>query len=73
MVTCNEQDIAENKTYIEHPKLVIEVLSPSTEKTELCFLRLIRSASSPPNPCGRDKSGPYMTGNELPFFYAAHA
>jgi Uma2 family endonuclease len=31
MVTCNEQDITENKTYIEHPKLVIEVLSPSTE------------------------------------------
>src|ERR1700724_3534765 len=32
MVTCNEQDLTENKTYIEHPKLVIEVLSPSTEK-----------------------------------------
>ncbi len=31
MVTCNEKDLAENKTYIEHPKLVIEVLSPSTE------------------------------------------
>jgi len=31
MVTCNEQDLTENKTYIEHPKLVIEVLSPSTE------------------------------------------
>lgn len=34
MVTCNEQDLTENKTYIEHPKLVIEVLSPSTEKTD---------------------------------------
>jgi Uma2 family endonuclease len=31
MVTCHEQDITENKTYIERPKLVIEVLSPSTE------------------------------------------
>src|SRR2546430_11667341 len=31
MVTCNEQNLTENKTYIEHPKLVIEVLSPSTE------------------------------------------
>jgi len=31
MVTCNQQDITENKTYVEHPKLVIEVLSPSTE------------------------------------------
>src|SRR5260370_4646163 len=31
MVTCNEKDLTENKTYIEHPKLVIEVLSPSTE------------------------------------------
>jgi len=31
MVTCNEQDLTENKTYIEHPKLVIEVLSPTTE------------------------------------------
>ena len=34
MVTCNEQDLNENKTYIEHPKLVIEVLSPSTEKDD---------------------------------------
>jgi Uma2 family endonuclease len=32
MVTCNEQDVSENKTYIEYPKLVIEVLSPTTEK-----------------------------------------
>jgi Uma2 family endonuclease len=32
MVTCNGQDLTENKTYIEHPKLVIEVLSPTTEK-----------------------------------------
>ena len=32
MVTCDEKDIAENKTYIEHPKLVIEILSPTTEK-----------------------------------------
>src|SRR6266550_8218148 len=32
MVTCNEIDLTENKTYIEHPKLVIEVLSPTTEK-----------------------------------------
>jgi len=34
MVTCNEQDLTENKTYIEHPKLVIEVLSPSNEKDD---------------------------------------
>ncbi len=32
MVTCDERDLTENKTYIEHPKLVIEVLSPSTER-----------------------------------------
>jgi Uma2 family endonuclease len=38
MVTCDERDLAEteNPTYIEHPKLVIEVLSPSTEKA-LCL------------------------------------
>ena len=34
MVTCNEQDLTGNKTYIEHPKLVIEVLSPTTEKDD---------------------------------------
>src|SRR5215472_6534646 len=34
MVTCNEQDLTENKTYIEYPRLVIEVLSPSTEKDD---------------------------------------
>ena len=34
MVTCNEMDIEENKTYMEFPKLVIEVLSPSTEKVD---------------------------------------
>ncbi len=34
MVTCNEQDLTENKTYIEHPELVIEVLSPTTEKDD---------------------------------------
>jgi Uma2 family endonuclease len=34
MVTCNKQDLTENKTYIEHPKLVIEVLSPSNEKDD---------------------------------------
>lgn len=34
MVTCNEQDLTERKTYIEYPKLVIEVLSPSTEKDD---------------------------------------
>ena len=34
MVTCNEADITENKTYIEHPKLVIEVLSPTTENDD---------------------------------------
>ncbi len=34
MVTCNQQDLTENKTYIEYPKLVIEVLSPSTEKDD---------------------------------------
>ncbi len=32
MVTCNEQDLTESKTYIEYPKLVIEVLSPNTDK-----------------------------------------
>lgn len=31
MVSCNEQDLTENKMFIEHPKLVIEVLSPTTE------------------------------------------
>jgi Uma2 family endonuclease len=36
MVTCDKDDLAEdeNPTYIEHPKLVIEVLSPSTEKDD---------------------------------------
>jgi Uma2 family endonuclease len=34
MVTCNEQDLTENKTYIESPGLVIEVLSPSTESDD---------------------------------------
>lgn len=34
MVTCNEQDLTGNKTYIEYPKLVIEVLSPTTEKDD---------------------------------------
>jgi len=36
MVTCDEKDLAEdeNPTYIENPKLVIEVLSPSTEKDD---------------------------------------
>jgi len=34
MVTCNEKDIEEPKTYMEFPKLVIEVLSPSTEKVD---------------------------------------
>ncbi|SRR5258708_10553165 len=43
MVTCNEKDIEENKTYMEFPKLVIEVLSPSTEKRDRGekFLRYI--------------------------------
>ena len=34
MVTCNDQDLTENKTYIEHPKLMIEVLSPSTKEND---------------------------------------
>src|SRR5215467_4448988 len=34
MVTCSEKDIEESKTYMEFPKLVIEVLSPSTEKKD---------------------------------------
>jgi Uma2 family endonuclease len=34
MVTCGEKDVKENKTYVEHPKLVIEVLSPSTENND---------------------------------------
>jgi len=34
MVTCSEKDIEENKTYMEFPKLVIEVLSSSTEKRD---------------------------------------
>jgi Uma2 family endonuclease len=43
MVTCSEKDIEENKTYMEFPKLVIEVLSPSTEKRDRGekFLRYI--------------------------------
>ncbi len=32
MVTCNDQDLTGNKTYLEHPKLVMEVLSPTTDK-----------------------------------------
>src|SRR5258708_19670934 len=32
MVTCNEKDIEENKTYMEFPNLLIEVLSPSPQK-----------------------------------------
>src|SRR5438445_8738199 len=34
MVSCNEKDIGENKTYIESPSLVVEVLSPSTMKRD---------------------------------------
>ncbi len=34
MVTCNQQDLTDNKTYIEYPSLVIEVLSPSTESDD---------------------------------------
>jgi Uma2 family endonuclease len=34
MVSCNEKDLEESKTYIESPKLVIEVLSPSTVKRD---------------------------------------
>ena len=36
MVTCDAKDLAEaeNPTYIEHPTLVIEVLSPSTENVD---------------------------------------
>jgi len=34
IVTDNEQDIEENKTYMESPKLVVEVLSTSTEKKD---------------------------------------
>jgi Uma2 family endonuclease len=34
MVTCNEKDLTENKTYVEYPKLVIEILSPSNEKDD---------------------------------------
>lgn len=36
MVTCDKEDLnfAENPTYIERPQLVIEVLSPSTEKDD---------------------------------------
>jgi Uma2 family endonuclease len=34
MVTCNEADLTENKTYIEYPKVVIEVLSPTTETND---------------------------------------
>jgi len=43
MVTCDERDIEENKTYMEFPKLVIEVLSPSTERGDRGrkFLRYI--------------------------------
>lgn len=34
MVTCNEKDLEKSKTFIEHPSLVIEVLSPSTERDD---------------------------------------
>src|SRR2546429_4080933 len=47
MVTCNKKDIEENKTYMEFTKLVIEVLSPSTEKGDRGkkFLRYINCPS----------------------------
>jgi Uma2 family endonuclease len=47
MVTCSEEDIEESKTYMEFPKLVIEVLSPSTEKQDRGkkFLRYINCPS----------------------------
>jgi Uma2 family endonuclease len=43
MVTCGEKEIEENKTYTEFSKLVIEVLSSSTEKRDRGekFLRYI--------------------------------
>jgi len=34
MVSCHEKDLGESKTYIEFPKLVIEVLSPSTMRKD---------------------------------------
>lgn len=34
MVSCNEKDLEESKTFIEFPKLVIEVLSPSTMRRD---------------------------------------
>ena len=46
MVTCNEQDLTEPKTYIEHPKLVIEVLSPSNEKDDRVDKMLIYAQCS---------------------------
>jgi len=34
MVSCNEKDLEESKTYIEFPRLVIETLSPSTMRRD---------------------------------------
>jgi len=43
IVTCHQKDIEESKTYMEFPKLVIEVLSPSTANKDRGekFLRYI--------------------------------
>ena len=46
MVSCNEKDLAESKTYIEFPKLVIEVLSPSTMRKDR-YEKLLRYTSCP--------------------------
>ncbi|HEY4034364.1 MAG TPA: Uma2 family endonuclease [Ktedonobacteraceae bacterium] len=34
MVSCDKKDLEESKTYIEFPRLVIEVLSPSTMRRD---------------------------------------
>jgi len=46
MVSCNEKDLAESKTYIEFPKLVIEVLSPSTMRRDR-YEKLLRYTNCP--------------------------
>ncbi len=46
MVSCNEKDLAESKTYIEFPKLVIEVLSPSTMRRDR-YEKLYRYTNCP--------------------------
>lgn len=46
MVSCNENDLATSKTYIEFPRLVIEILSPSTMRRDR-YEKLLHYTKSP--------------------------